>query len=173
MSHVSWLNALQTSLSSAERVAVLGIGNVLRGDDGVGVFVARTLQLDRCLPHDWLVLECGAVPEACTGVVRRFAPDLIVLIDAVDMAAPPGTIAWFDTWSSPGISAASTHGVSLDLLADFLRSDVHCRSGLLGIQPATLGFGEGLSKYGRAAVSAAVAGLAQAARGEPTSTASR
>jgi hydrogenase maturation protease len=164
MFDASWLNALRASLSSAERVAVLGVGNVLRSDDGAGVVVAQALRSACRLPPDWLLLECGAVPEACTGVLRRFAPDVIVLIDAVDMAAPPGTIAWFETWSSPGIAAGSTHGVPLDVLADFLRRDVHCRIGLLGIQPATLDFGEGLSKSGRAAVSAAVAGLAQAAR---------
>jgi hydrogenase 3 maturation protease len=164
MSDASWLNALRASLSSAERVAVLGVGNVLRADDSAGVFVARGLRLVRCLPSDWLILEAGAVPEACTGTVRRFAPEVIILIDAVDMAAPPGTIAWFDTWSSPGIAAASTHGLPLDLLADFLRRDVRCQVGLLVIQPATLAFGEGLSNYGRAAVWAAVAGLAQAAR---------
>ena len=164
MSDALWLNALRASLSSAERVAVLGIGNVLRADDGVGIFVARGLQVARGVPPDWLVLEAGAVPEACTGVVRRFAPDVIILIDTLDMSAPPGTIAWLDTWNSEGVASASTHGLPLDLLADFLRRDVHCRIGLLGIQPATLAFGEDLSKYGRRAVSTAVAGLAQAAR---------
>jgi len=79
-----------TSISSALRI--IGIGNDFRGDDGVGVFVAR--QLRGQLPPGVSVLEetgeGGALLEAWKGAAS------VILIDAVRSGADPGTFYRLD-----------------------------------------------------------------------------
>jgi hydrogenase 3 maturation protease len=167
MSSKSWTVALRRTLersnAGSARVAVVGVGNSLRGDDGVGVHVTQLLRRGPKLPPRWSVIDGGSSPEACTAVLRRFAPHLVILADAVDLQALPGTIAWLETWTSDGLS--STHGLPLDVLASFLRQELGCDVGLLAIQPASVCMGEGLSRWGRRAARAAAAGLRHAASG--------
>lgn len=105
------------------------------GDDAAGVLIVRALQpLAVGRPH-LLVLDAGPAPENFTGPLRRFAPDLVLLVDAAQMDEPPGTLrclAWQDT---SGFSA-STHTLPPYVLAGYLSSEMHCHVGLLGIQPA-------------------------------------
>lgn len=104
------------------------------------------------------MVEAGSAPEACTGTLRRFRPHLVVLVDAIDMRAAPGRIAWFDRWSADSVTA-STHGLPLSMLADYLRSELGCEVALLGVQPIRLGFGEPVSIPVRRAVKTLVVEL--------------
>lgn len=72
------------------RVLVAGVGNVLRGDDGFGVEVARRLAAG-ALPDGVHVVETGIggialVQELCEGW------DALVLADTVDRGRPAGTV---------------------------------------------------------------------------------
>lgn len=72
------------------RVLVVGVGNVLNGDDGFGVEVARKLA-DRPLPAGVKVTETGIggihlVHELMEGY------DALVVVDAIDRGRPPGTV---------------------------------------------------------------------------------
>jgi hydrogenase maturation protease len=72
------------------RVIVAGVGNLLRGDDGFGVEVARRLAEDS-IPEGVRVLELGIggihlVQELMGGV------DGLVVVDAVDLGRDPGTV---------------------------------------------------------------------------------
>jgi hydrogenase 3 maturation protease len=124
-------------IDAGTRVALLGIGDVLRGDDAVGPTIARALGAMR---NDWLVIDAGVCPEAYTGVLRRFRPELVVFVDAVDMGQAPGHSAWFSSWESNELSAA-THGFALEVLADYLRAELGCETALLGIQPSSTELG--------------------------------
>lgn len=127
--------------------AVLGVGNRLRGDDGAGAVVAERLAaagLERAI-------ECGGVPENFLGKVERLAPRDVLFVDAVDSGAPPGTVSFFGGEEFQP-QAISTHASGLSPLMDFLaaRSEVTCW--VLAIQPARVGYGEGLSDPVRRAV---------------------
>lgn len=143
-----WKESLQQTLNQLQkrdeppRVAVLGIGQTLRGDDGVGVAVARALR--PFAAKDLLVIEAAHAPENCTGEVRRFAPDLVLLIDAAQMNEPPGTIRWLDWRACDGLSA-STHTMPLTMLGRYLTAVLPCQIALIGIQPAALDLAETLA----------------------------
>lgn len=72
------------------RLVVAGFGNVLRGDDGVGVAVARRL-LEGVVPDDVLVMDVGI---AGITLVQELLDrvDGLVIVDAVDRGRPPGTV---------------------------------------------------------------------------------
>jgi hydrogenase 3 maturation protease len=125
-------------------VAIVGIGHELRGDDGIGVAVARALQ-PLARPYPWLlVVEGGSAPENCTGALRRFEPDLVLLIDAALIGSAPGTIRWLDWRASAGLSA-STHSLPVNVLGSYLTNEFNCEVGLIGIQPADTAIGTPLS----------------------------
>lgn len=75
-------------------VVVFGCGNILLGDDGFGPAVVKELHASGAVP------ECAEVIDAGTSV-REFLfdialseqrPELIVVIDAVDVGRPPGNV---------------------------------------------------------------------------------
>ncbi len=145
-----WLLALKATLPPPDaRVAVLGIGNELRGDDAAGVLVARRLaktHSDRAL-----VFDGGQTPENCTSALRRFRPAFILLIDAALIEAPVGTIRYLELEQALE-SSATTHSLSLHLLATYLSTEFECRFGVLGIQPGHTEFNQPLSPPVRNAV---------------------
>jgi hydrogenase 3 maturation protease len=150
-----WQNSLSSQLANqprrngALRLAILGVGNELRGDDAAGVMVAR--QLRRLESPRLQVIEAGAAPEAFTGALRQFDPDLVLLIDAADLREPPGTIDVVDWQDTLGLDT-STHTLPLHLVAQYLVAELECAVVLMGIQPADTSFEAALSPAVRRAV---------------------
>lgn len=130
--------------NASARVAVVGIGNDLSGDDAVGPHVARELAERVGRRAGCLVLDAGTAPENFTGPLRRFRPDFVLLVDAAHLSAVPGTVAWLDWRQTDGLSA-STHTLPASVLAQFLVEELACRLALLVIQPAQIEFGRPLS----------------------------
>jgi len=73
-------------------ILVLGIGNLLMADEGVGVHVAQHL-LQRRLPPGVEVLDGGTGGFELSGQLR--GRSRVVVVDAVRWEAPPGTIVRF------------------------------------------------------------------------------
>ncbi len=114
---------------------MVGIGNELNGDDMAGITLARELnRLVEGQDHV-LVIDAGPAPENTTGLLRRFGPDLVVMVDAAQMGDPPGTIRWLAWQDTAGISA-STHTLPLHMFATYLTAELGCELALIGIQPA-------------------------------------
>lgn len=142
MSNLSWQNSVSQTLmrlkppDTLPRIALVGIGHELRGDDAAGVILARALQpLAEANPSRLRVIDAGHAPENFSRVLRDFHPDLIVFVDAAQMNEAPGTIRWL-AWQDTGGLSGSTHTLPIHVLASFLSADLGCEIGLLGIQPA-------------------------------------
>jgi hydrogenase 3 maturation protease len=140
MSSPSWQESLRQALARLEkgsqrpRVAVLGVGHELNGDDAAGLVITRQL-LARAEERDHLlVIDAGPAPENQTGALRRFGPDLVLLVDAAQMDELPGTVRWLSWQETTGISA-STHTLPPYMLAQYLTAEFGCEVALLGIQP--------------------------------------
>jgi hydrogenase 3 maturation protease len=141
------------------RVALVGIGQELRGDDVAGLLVVRAATRSLPIRDDLLIIEAASAPESFTGPLRRFAPDVVLLIDAADLGGPPGTVTWIDPGTVGGVGA-STHTLPLHVFASYLETTIGCAVGIIGIQPASLAFDAPVSTAVQAAVSAVVDGLA-------------
>jgi hydrogenase 3 maturation protease len=117
---------------------LLGIGNPLNGDDGVGIYVAERFRKD-----DWIPLACGTAPENFTGIIRKTRPSCLVLVDAAVMGISPGEYRIIPRDKIEDVSIG-THQLPLSFLIDFL-SDTVERIILIGIQPERAGTGEEIS----------------------------
>jgi hydrogenase 3 maturation protease len=117
-------------------IVVVGIGNPLRGDDGVGSLVARHLLCAQMRegPPSLRVIDAEEIPEAFLGPITRPAPETVVLVDAVNMGGVPGTTALLEMEDVAG-REAFTHSAPLTLLARFIRSETGADVLLIGIQP--------------------------------------
>lgn len=135
---------LEASLHAlgTQKLAIVGVGNPLRGDDFAGSFVAKKLAgrlSDVCCP---LVLDAEDSPEHAMGSVRDFGAETVIFIDTAIMGSPPGSVNLIDLQKTE-YPYFSTHNVPLKLLASTM-DDVK-QSFLLGIQPKSTEFGEKMS----------------------------
>ena len=172
MSLSSWRNSLYLLLnqpSAKQRIAIVGIGNSFRSDDAAGILVARHLRDSHILQDrkTVLVIDGGHAPENVTSDLRRFKPDVILLIDAAQMGEFPGTIRWIEMDALDGLSA-STHTMPLSILAKYLSLELSCKIGLLGIQPKSNDVGETISPEVSEAVEVVVKGLGESIGGPLT-----
>lgn len=79
------------SYPTAVRAVVACFGNVLRGDDGFGIVVARRLA-SMMLPGEVEVIEVGIGGIHLVQEMLEPAVDLLVVVDAVDLGRSPGTV---------------------------------------------------------------------------------
>lgn len=107
---------------------LMGIGNSLNGDDGIGPWVAQNFHHE-----NWRTIDCGTVPENFTGPVKKWSPDLLVMVDAADMNLPPGEIRRIPPERISAVHL-STHALPLSLLICHLQDAIQ-RMVLVGIQP--------------------------------------
>lgn len=138
------------------RVAVVGIGSELNGDDAAGIEIARKLNLASALPADFIAIDGGPIPENASGPLRKFAPDLVIMVDAADLGKVPGSTEWLEEDKIDGMSASS-HTLPLSVLGNYLQSDLGCQVIYLGIQPEQLDFAAALSDKVQIAVEEIVA----------------
>jgi hydrogenase 3 maturation protease len=166
MSDVSWQIDFQHKFRQLleayqePRIAVLGVGSQFHGDDAAGIVLARTL-LESGIEHPRLmVVSTGTAPENFTGLLRLFAPDLVLLVDAARMDKEPGTVCLLDFEAIEGCSA-STHTLPLRIFASYLVTELGCELVLIGIQPGDTSMESPLSPAVQAAIDALVCELTE------------
>jgi hydrogenase 3 maturation protease len=126
-------------------MAVLGVGQELRGDDAAGVEVARMLE-ERIPPSGRLnVIPAGPAPENFTGVLRRLHPAFILIVDGGELGLPPGSIRWLELEETQGVTF-STHALPPYLYGSYLAAELSCQVALLCIQLGGMEVGEPLSR---------------------------
>jgi len=133
---------LRVWVSGFKKIVILGIGNSIRKDDYVGVAVAKLLKEKNL--SNILVLECETVPESFTSIIKEAKPTHVLMVDAANLNTTPGFAKMISIDEINDFSL-STHDLPLSLLAKFIAYETKAKVALLGIQPKTLEFGEGLT----------------------------
>jgi hydrogenase maturation protease len=129
------------------RILVLAVGNVLLGDEGVGIHAFRKLR-ERSLPPQVDVVDGGTAGVDLLGLMEGYQK--VVIVDAVDAREEPGTIFRFTPADMP--SEASAVALSLHQaellevlsLAAYLGRDLPPIV-IYGVQPAEMGWSTELS----------------------------
>jgi hydrogenase maturation protease len=127
---------------------VLGIGNVLLRDDGVGVRVLRELE-GRFGGDSRLRFVDGGTVGFTLSTFIEATPDLLV-IDAVRMAEPPGCARCFENDAMDRFLTgrrSSVHEIGLRDALDMTRltGKFPRRRALVGVEPASVELGYELS----------------------------
>jgi hydrogenase maturation protease len=117
----------------AKRILVAGIGNVLRGDDGFGPAVTELLGH---LPEHAHVVETGIGGIALLQELMAGC-DGLVLIDAVDRGAAPGTVFVLEPDVSDGVHVPDVHLANPDRVLSMAKTMgvLPKRLRIIGCQP--------------------------------------
>ena len=134
-------------LDPPRTIAIVGVGNLLLSDDGVGIHAVRVLRRNSRVRSMARLIDGGAVgtnllAEVC-GCER------LLIVDAVDAGLPPGHTIWMD-FSGPDpqkIDTRNAHQSGIPGLLDDLRllGMAPRQVILVGVQPAAMGLGTQLS----------------------------
>lgn len=124
---------------------VLGIGNILLQDEGIGIHVMQYLQQNFPELPDVTFLDGGTLSFSLAGDIA--ATDHLLVLDAVELQAAPGTLCCHENEQMDhflGTSKRSAHEVGLLDLMDISRLEGHLpkRRALIGLQYQTLDWGE-------------------------------
>ena len=126
-------------LDGAKRIAVVGVGSELRGDDAAGLMVAGKLAKKLAGRQDVKVFMGATAPENLSGEIKRYRPTHIILIDAASMGEKTGSVRIFEPGHIKGVSFC-THQLPLSIFADYMAASLGCKVNVIGIQPAKLNF---------------------------------
>jgi len=130
----SWQQRLEAAIVESPKIVVMGIGNDLKADDGVGPYIIE--QLQKIAPPHIELINASTVPENFISHLIDTAPSLILLVDAALMGAEPGTIRLIEKSNIGGI-AFSSHQLPLTFFIEFVENNITTTILILGIQPYT------------------------------------
>ena len=131
---------------SKNEILILGVGNSMRHDDGVGPASIQLLQKKPEPNVDYL--DGGVDGLALIDVIQEYSK--VIIIDAVNMGCDPGEIRTFSAKQAKikiKNDALSTHGFGLAEVIGLLEK-LGCKTEIkiIGIQPKDISFGEGLTE---------------------------
>ncbi len=139
-------------------ILVLGIGNILLEDEGIGVHVVERLQSRYLLPSNVSVLDGGT--SGMTLLDDIAACQHLLIVDCARLDGPPGTIHEFHGNAVPAFfqQRISPHQIGLsDLLAAAALLDaLPAELSLIAIEPASVELGMLLTAIGERACEAAL-----------------
>jgi hydrogenase maturation protease len=122
------------------RVVVLGIGNLLMSDEGVGVHAVRALEEQYVLLNSVKVVDGGTAGMELLPELE--GADHLIVVDAIRAGQPPGGVVRLADEDLPALfkTKLSPHQIGLsDLLAALMFSGgAPGRIVLIGVQPASL-----------------------------------
>jgi len=119
---------------------IVGIGNILRADDGIGPALIEKLE-GRVKA---VLINAGTAPENYTGKIVKLKPQMILIIDAVDLGLKPGEYEILEK-SDIIKSGFTTHDMSPQMFIGYLEAETCARIYMLGVQPKDVSFGQQMS----------------------------
>jgi hydrogenase maturation protease len=134
-------------MDSRSSLLILGLGNLLCSDDGLGAFVAQAVAEGRVIPDGVKVLDGGTLGLALLPYLED--AERAILVDAILADQPPGSLVRLEGDEvGPAVAARlSVHqvGVSDLIEAARWRDRIPPTLVLLGLVPVTTDLGVGLS----------------------------
>ena len=125
---------------SNSKTIILTIGNILKGDDAVGPIIYQQLKGKLCVE----IIDAGTVPENYIQTIIKKAPENLLIIDAIDFAAPAGAIRMFEHCQLNSL-IISTHSLSPRVFVDMITHAIDIQVDFIGIQPLQTQMGQPLS----------------------------
>ena len=128
------------------KTIIIGVGSILRGDDGLGIRVIDELEKEP-LPSN-ITLHSGDI----SGIdLLKYFPDFerVIIVDTADMKESPGTVRVFgsaEIKKNGFQKTVSTHGMALlETLMLAEKLDIQSKITVIGVQPGNTSPGVGLT----------------------------
>lgn len=123
-----------------KKAVVLGVGNLIMADEGIGVRVVEALERDYMLPPGVVAIDAGTSSMELLADLSHL--DFLLVVDAINADKPPGTLVKLAGEAVPVFFRRnlSPHGIGLsDVLAALEFMDAAPREVVvIGVQPVSL-----------------------------------
>jgi hydrogenase maturation protease len=129
---------------------VLGLGNTLLGDEGVGVHIIEKMQQEDSNLDGITYLDGGTLSFTLAGYIEE--ADNLIIIDAAQLNSSPGDISVFEGEDMDQFVSSnrnkSVHEVNITDILSLAHLTGHLpeRRALIGIQPKFIDWGDTLSE---------------------------
>jgi hydrogenase 3 maturation protease len=124
------------------KTAIVGIGNIMRGDDGLG---PKLIEILRGMAPRAALFDCGTAPENYIFPILSSSCETVIFVDAADFDGAAGSIRIFEVSETSKVSF-STHSPSPRLFIDLLNTGRdNLNIFIVSIQPKTTDLGAPLS----------------------------
>ncbi|MFC2151585.1 hydrogenase maturation protease [Bacteroidota bacterium] len=122
---------------TSKKKLFVGIGNVLKSDDGIGVFISKNIRESESTQK--LTVEVSI--ENYIGKINSLNPDVLILVDCVEFGKHAG---YYELLPAEKVKdfTLNTHNISLKRISELFVMPTY----ILGIQPKQVDFGEEISK---------------------------
>lgn len=123
-------------MTEKPKITVLGVGNILLSDEGVGVRVVERLSQNYDFPDNVQVLDGGVLGVRLMGVIG--ATDVLIVVDAVKHQGAPGTLYRLADEEIPRrvLAKQSMHQMDLpEVLALCAAIDKNPETVVIGVEP--------------------------------------
>ena len=123
------------------KTIIVGIGNILKGDDAFGPILIERLNGK----IKALCIDAGTAPENYAGKITKENPDSVVLVDAAHLELDAGA---YDILRKDDLVKCgfTTHDLSPVMFIEFLEKECKADIYMLAVQPESLGFGEEMTE---------------------------
>ena len=130
--------------AQCRKVVVMGIGNTLLQDDGVGVHVTELFRTSQATDSSISVIDGGTIGLSLLPEIED--ADAVIVVDASEIGEPPGTLRIFRNREIDQLLSGKRRTVHEVALADlFAAAEIRGRSParrvLIAIQPASTELG--------------------------------
>ena len=134
---------MQTNLKDIlkGKVIIIGIGNIIRGDDGFGPLLIEKIKSRA----EVMCLDGGTAPENYLGKIVKENPDTVLIIDAVHLGKNPGE---YEILKGEDIAKCgfTTHDISPVMFIEYLTKETGANIYMLGVQPRGIELGSEMSQ---------------------------
>jgi hydrogenase 3 maturation protease len=120
-------------LLQAKKILFVGIGNALKSDDGIGIYICKSIGQTNKIKT--LIVESGI--EKFVGKINSINPEILILVDCTDFKEEPGFINLLPIEQIQDFTV-NTHTISVKRISEFFKM----KTFLLGVQPENVKFGE-------------------------------
>lgn len=140
--------SLSNLLKSSPKLLILGIGENRMGDDGAGVYITWELWQKWGKNNKIEIINGGITPEERLSEIIDFQPELVLIVDVVDLKKPSGTVEIFEEDKMLNYLPISSHSLPLPVFVNRIQMGVpNLKIYLLGICPFSLKFLDSYQLY--------------------------
>lgn len=126
------------------KTALVGMGNILKADDGAGPLLISRLRQNLTGRPEVLLFDTGVTPENYLGPLTKASPATVLVIDAADFGCEPGEVHPV-TQTEFAAAGFSTHTINPGFFINYLRENGIRNIIFLGIQPGDISLGGQIS----------------------------
>ena len=134
-------------MNNNKRIIILGVGNELLSDEGIGVHLVKTLQKENFFPPEVEIVEGGTDGFGLINIITD--TDRLIVIDSIKGGNEPGTLYKFDIEDAPNtpdLFKASVHQIGiLEVINLSSLIGKTPKTTIIGVEPKSISTGMELS----------------------------